>query len=68
MRTFYLEDILEHTKHVVEEGSRFAHRNNTTDLSTLIQVRSRRGTEMHEYIASDDVSEHFSSFSLETRK
>lgn len=68
MRSFYLEDLLEHTNHVIEEGSRCARCTIATNLSTSIQVKSRRGTETHEYVASDEVSEHFSSYSLETRK
>jgi hypothetical protein len=68
VRTFYLEDLLEHTSHVIEEGSRCADRSRTATLSTRIQVSSRQGTETHEYVASDEVSEHFLAYSLATRK
>ena len=68
MSIFYLEDVLEHTNHVIEEGSRYARRSSTTDRSKSIQVRSRQGTETHEYITSDEVSENFSEYSIETRK
>ena len=68
VRTFYLEDLLEHTNHFIEEGSRCALRSTTANSSKSILVRSRQGTEMHDYIASDEVSENFPTYSIETRK
>ena len=68
MRTFYLEDLLEHTNHVIEEGTRFSRSSSTANSSKSILVRSRQGTETHDYIAGDEVSENFPAYSIETRK
>jgi hypothetical protein len=68
VRTFHLEDLLEHTHHIIEDGSRYARRNNAAKSTKSIEVKSRQGTETHEYIASDEVSERFPDYSLETRK
>lgn len=68
VRTFYLEDLLELTNHVIEEGSRYARRSNTATITKSIQVKSRQGTETHEYIAGDEVTDRFSDYSIETRK
>ena len=68
VRTFYLEDLLEQTNHVIEEGSRYAIRNNAANLMKSVQIKSRRGTENHEYSANGGISELFSAYSIETRK
>jgi hypothetical protein len=68
VRTLYLEDLIEQTGYVVEEGSRYARRNDAAKMSTLFQVRSRRGTETHEYVTNVELSDYFSAYSLETRK
>lgn len=67
---FYLEDLLEQTNHVIEEGSRCAHRDfgNRETVSMWVTTRSgekRRETADYE---RNEVSDDFPNYSLATRK
>jgi HrpA-like RNA helicase len=70
--TFYLEDVLEQTNHIIEEGSRYARRDNRRDRKTIsMNVTSRGGEKRREtadYQMNEDVSDHFPGYKLATRK
>lgn len=70
--TFYLEDVLEETNHIIEEGSRYTRRDYIRDRETIsMSVTSRGGEKRREtadYQLNEDVSDKFPGWSLATRK
>jgi HrpA-like RNA helicase len=71
VRTFYLEDVLEHTNHIIEEGSRHARRDFNGRETVSMYVTSRGGErrrEQADYQMNEDVSDDFPGYKLATRK
>ena len=69
--TFYLEDLLEHTKHIIEEGSRYARRDLSNRATVAMYVTSRGGEKRREtadYQIHENLSDDFPGYSLATRK
>lgn len=69
--TFYLEDLLEQTNHIIEEGSRYARRDISKRETVSMYVTSRGGEKRREtadYQTTEDVSDDFPGYSLATRK
>jgi HrpA-like RNA helicase len=71
VKTYYLEDLLEHTNHIIEEGSRYARRNNTGRKTVSLLVTARGGDkrrEIAEYEMNEEVSDDYPGYSPSTRK
>lgn len=71
MSTYYLEDLLEHTNHIIEEGSRYARRDVSGRETVSMFVTSRGGEKRKEtadYQMNDDASDDFPGYKLATRK
>lgn len=69
--TYYLEDLLEYTQHLVEEGSRYARRDYSRRETVSMFVTSRGGEKRREtadYQMNEDVSDDYPGYSLATRK
>jgi len=69
--TYYLEDLLEHTNHIIEEGSRCATRNFSARETVSLWVTNRGGEKRREtadYQLTEDVSDDYPDYSLATRK
>lgn len=70
---FYLEDLLEQTNHVIEEGSNVAHRDlgNRSSQSVSIRVTSRGGEKRMErinYCSHTESNDDFPGYSKEARR
>lgn len=75
MANYYLEDILEATNHLIEEGSRCAVRNQRGKSGTAALWVTGRGGERHKTVVSleDEVhcevdSDEFADYSMSTRR
>jgi len=69
--TYYLEDILELTNHLIEEGSRCARRDFRNRETVSLWVTGRGGEKRREtadYQMNEDVSDDFPDHSMATRK
>jgi HrpA-like RNA helicase len=69
--TFYLEDLLDQTNHMIEEGSRYARRDFSGRETATMWVTSRGGEKRREtadYQINEDVSDAFPGYRLATRK
>lgn len=69
--TYYLEDILEKTNHLIEEGSRCTKRDFNNRESVSLWVSGRGGEKRREtadYEMNEDVSDEYPSYSIATRK
>lgn len=68
--TYYLEDLLEKTKHLIDEGSRCARRDHSSRETVSLWVSGRGGEKRREtadYQMNDQVSNDFSTYSMATR-
>ena len=70
---YYLEDVLERTGHVIEEGSRCAKRNYERQETVSLWVTTRGGERRRETAAMESeteaaVSDDFIGYSLPTRR
>ena len=68
--TYYLEDILEKTKHIIDEGSRCARRDHRGRETVSLWVTGRGGEKRREtsdYQRNDNVSNDFPDYSMATR-
>jgi hypothetical protein len=68
VKTLYLEDLLEYTGHIIEEGSRCARRHYYVDASNSVKITSGNRTQTIEYSKGDELSDKFAGYSIETRK
>jgi HrpA-like RNA helicase len=69
--TYYLEDLLEHTKHVVEDGSRYALRDYSRRETASMYVTTRGGEKRRvtaDYQMNEEVSDDYPGYSIATRK
>ena len=69
--TYYLEDLLEQTNHIIEEGSRCAIRDYSGRETVSLWVTTRGGGKQREtadYQINEDVSDDFPEYSMATRK
>ena len=71
--TYYLEDLLEQTGHIVEEGSRCAKRNYNGRETVSLWVTTRGGERRRETAAMESetdvaVSDDYIGYSLPTRR
>ena len=67
VKSYHLEDILESTGHIIEEGSRYAHRNGSRFEAVSMMVTSRGGQkhkEINDIIHDEqDLPEDLAQFS-----
>ena len=72
VQSFYLEDLLEQTQHVIEEGSQCALREGSNHRETVSLWVTRQGGEKRretsDYVRNEDVSGHFAGYSLPTQR
>ena len=69
--SFYLEDILEETGHLVEEGSRVAKRDWSKRETVSLMVTNQGGTKRREtadYQMDEGLSDDFPGYSVATRR
>lgn len=69
--TYYLEDLLEFSGHIIESGSRCAFQDWSRRKTVSMFVTSRGGEKRKEtadYEMSDEVSNDYPGYSLATRK
>ena len=70
--SYYLEDLLEETGHIIEEDSRFARRDrNWKDEEAMLWVSSRGGEkrkETHTLLRERELSGDFEGYSVATQK
>ena len=72
--TYYLEDLLDATGHIIEEGSRYAKRENHHGEKTSLWVTTRGGEKRKEVVdlpqsfLEDGVSEMYQGYKMSTRK
>jgi len=68
---YYLEDLLEHTNHIIEEGSRYARRDFSGRETVSLWVTTQGGEKRREtadYELNDAVSDDYPGYSIITRK
>lgn len=73
VKNYFLEDLLETTGHIIEEGSRHAQRNAAKSDTVKVWVTSRGGTKRREAasVLSEtevEVSNEFEGYSMPTRR
>jgi hypothetical protein len=73
VRIFYLEDLLEQTHHVIEEGSCYVRRDHGNHSSFSIQITSRGGEKRREtidyvYEGDQEFISGYSEYSKEIRR
>jgi ATP-dependent RNA helicase DHX29 len=70
VNTYYLEDLLQITGHVIEEDSLYARRNISDRTTVSLWVTTRSGEKRREtadVIKDEGVSEKYPNYSFETR-
>ena len=70
---YYLEDLIEKTGHIIEEGSRYAMRGTSRNETVSLWVTTRGGEKRRETasVASEtavDVSDAYVGYSMRTRR
>lgn len=71
---YYLEDLLESTNHIIEEGSRCAKQGFRQEETTSLQITTRGGEKRTERVSLDggahlgEVSDDYPSYSMATRR
>ncbi len=71
--TYYLEDLLDATDHIIEEGSRYARRQRNERETTSLFVSTRGGEKRRETVSLDselsiNVSDDFAGYKMSTRR
>jgi ATP-dependent RNA helicase DHX29 len=71
--TYYLEDLLDATDHIIEEGSRYARRQRNERETASLSVTTRGGEKRRETVSLDselsiNVSDEFAGYKMSTRR
>lgn len=71
--TYYLEDLLDATDHIIEEGSRYARRQRDDRETASMWVSTRGGEKRRETVSLDSelvdgVSDEFAGYKMSTRR
>jgi HrpA-like RNA helicase len=71
--TYYLEDLIDATNHIIEEGSRYAHRGNGSRETASMWITTRGGEKRKEMVSLEseldtEVSDDFIGYKMATRR